>query len=426
MFLPTAGADTQNRLLPPGLPFGFFAAAVVYHAAGWSVLLFSPEPIISFRGGPGPAPAALHLMTLGVLVLTAMGAGLQLLPMAGVRPVKAIFWVRVAFWLTVPGVGVLTWGMAAFSRTGLTVGGGAVAVGLAVFLALCADNLRGAGDMPAVRRCGGVALAAGAVTTLLGTALAFDFHQGFLPDRAAVVTAHLGLGLYGFMGMLVAGFSTILLPMLLMAPAPPARSGLLTAQAAAIGLALVTTGALFDNAAVTLSGVVAGLVAAALHLHAMAGVFKARMRRRLDAGLHLIRGGWVGLVFSLLAAGALVTGAEGPFADLPAAFVFSAVTGWLLPTALGVLQRIAPFLAAIHAARPGGRMPLISKLVPEKPLQIHAGLHGAATVLLIVGCLSGSEVAARVGACLGVAGAFCLLYVAATLYRRARAHLGEN
>jgi hypothetical protein len=58
MFLPTAGADTQNRLLPPGLPFCFFAAAVIYHAVGRLVLLFSPEPIINFRGGPGPAPAA--------------------------------------------------------------------------------------------------------------------------------------------------------------------------------------------------------------------------------------------------------------------------------------------------------------------------------------------------------------------------------
>lgn len=438
MFLPAAGTDTQNRLLPPDAPFGFFAAAVGLHAAGWLVLLAAgvwetpawetsawemQERIVDFRGGPGAVLAALHLMTVGVLALTAMGAGLQLLPMATVRPVKAVGWARLAFWLAAPGAAILAFGMAAYHQAALAWGGGLAAAGLAVFLALTADNLRAGGDMPAARQCGGVAAAAGAAMAVLGLALALDFHLGFLPDRAGAAAAHLALGLYGFMGMLAAGFSTILLPMLTMAPAPSPQSGLAVAQLGAGGLAAAACGALLDLRWLVAAGIAAGLAAAAVHIRAMLGVLRARMRQRLDTGFFLIRGGWVGLVLSLLAALALSLGYD--VGNLPAAFVALAVLGWLLPTALGVLQRIAPFLAAIHATRPGRRMPLVSALAPERPLQIHAALHGAAVLLLVAGFLTGFEPAARLGAALGAGGAFCLIFFAATLYRRVRAHLGE-
>lgn len=428
MFLPAAGADTQNRLLPPDVPFGFFAAAAGLHAAGWLVLATtgaggSAERIVDFRGGPGAVLAALHLMTIGVLGLTAMGAGLQLLPMATVRPVKAAGWARLALWLTAPGAAILAFGMAFYHQAALTLGGGLAASGLAVFLALTADNLRASGDMPAARQCGVVAAAAGAAMTALGLALALDFHLGFLPDRAGAAAAHVALGLYGFMGMLTAGFSTILLPMLTMAPAPGPQAGLAAAQLAAGGLAAAVCGALFDLRLLIAAGVVAGLAAAAVHIRAMLGVLRARMRRRLDTGFHLIRGGWVGLVLSLLAALALALGWD--IGNLPAAFVTLAALGWLLPMALGVLQRIAPFLAAIHATRPGRRMPLVSTLALERPLQIHAALHGAAVLLLTGGFLTGFEPAARLGATAGAVGGFCLIFFAATLYRRVRAHLGE-
>lgn len=428
MFLPAAGADTQNRLLPPDAPFSFFAAATALHAAGWLVLLTAgatetPERIVDFRGGPGAVLAALHLMTVGVLALTAMGAGLQLLPMATVRPVKAAGWARLAFWLAAPGAAILAFGMAAYHQAALALGGGLSAAGLAAFLILTVDNLRTGGDMPAVRQCGAVAVAAGAAMAALGLALALDFHLGFLPDRSGAAAAHLALGLYGFMGMLVAGFSTILLPMLTMAPAPAPQSGLAVAQLGAGGLAAAICGALFDLRWLIVVGILAGLAATAIHIKAMLGVLRGRMRRRLDSGFHLIRGGWVGLVLSLLAGLALTLGFEA--GNLPAAFVALAAFGWLLPTALGVLQRIAPFLAAIHATRPGRRMPLVSALAPERPLQIHAALHGAAVALLVGGFLTGFEPAARLGAALGAAGALCLIFFAATLFRRVRAHLGE-
>ena len=77
-FLGSAG----ERLLPYGIPFRFFGAAVLFHVAAWVVLALHGDDVADFRGGSGPVLAALHLITLGVFVMTAMGASLQLLPVA--------------------------------------------------------------------------------------------------------------------------------------------------------------------------------------------------------------------------------------------------------------------------------------------------------------------------------------------------------
>ena len=78
-------AGAKSRLLPASIPFRFFAAASVFHVALWAVLLAAGEHLPGFRGGPGPVLAALHLLTLGVLTTTAIGASVQLLPVAPPR-----------------------------------------------------------------------------------------------------------------------------------------------------------------------------------------------------------------------------------------------------------------------------------------------------------------------------------------------------
>ena len=77
----------KSRLLPASVPFRFFAAAAAFHLIGWLALGAGAEQVASFRGGLGWPLAALHAVTLGVLVMTAIGASLQLLPVATRQPV---------------------------------------------------------------------------------------------------------------------------------------------------------------------------------------------------------------------------------------------------------------------------------------------------------------------------------------------------
>ena len=68
----------KSRLLPPSIPFRFFAAAAAFHVLMWLGLFIGAEEAASFRGGLGVALASVHLLTLGVLTTTAIGASVQL------------------------------------------------------------------------------------------------------------------------------------------------------------------------------------------------------------------------------------------------------------------------------------------------------------------------------------------------------------
>ncbi|PWC53906.1 hypothetical protein [Azospirillum sp. TSO22-1] len=417
MLSPDMAFGSRDRLLPASVPFRFFAAALVFHLAGWLLLTLGDDSLAGSRGGPGTAMAALHLFTLGTLATTAMGASYQLLPMATIRPVGSVGWARASFWLMVPGVALMAAGLATLSHPLASVGGGMAAAALAVFAALMAGNLRGASQMPAVRASAWAALGCLAAMATLGLTLLADLRFGFLPDHRALTGVHLGLALFGFMGMLVAGFSTILIPMLTLGQAPPVRNGLATAAAAGVGLTLLVAGAFTEGRMLTVGAALAGLVAAALHLQAMEGVMRGRMRKRLGIPFMMIRAGWAMLPLSLIVALSLAAGLDR--LNAPTVFVILAVGGWLMTFLFGVLQRIAPFLASVHVTVPGRRPPLVSSLAPEGPTKVHAALHLAAIALLVLGNLADVEWIARAGAVAGTGAAVAIIVFA--LQVRARA-----
>jgi hypothetical protein len=120
-------------LLPASIPFRFLTAALLFHVLGWTALAAGAPILATTEGGLGLPVAGLHLMTLGVLTVTAMGAGLQLLPVAIQADLPAIWPCRLISWL-LPGVAVLGWGMMTADLWLLGLGGSAVALALLVFV----------------------------------------------------------------------------------------------------------------------------------------------------------------------------------------------------------------------------------------------------------------------------------------------------
>ncbi|HYG87569.1 MAG TPA: hypothetical protein VD978_15025 [Azospirillum sp.] len=417
MLSPDIAFGSRDRLLPPSVPFRFFAAALVFHTVGWLLLALGGDALAGSRGGPGTVMAALHLFTLGTLVMTSMGASYQLLPMATVRPVGSVFWAKASFWLAMPGIALLVAGLATLTHELACVGGALTALGLLVFAALMVDNLRSAREMPVVRHHAWAALASLAVMAGLGITLLADLRFGFLPDHRSLTGVHLGFALYGFMGMLVAGFSTILVPMLVLGQAPPVRLGHAAVLAGVVGLVLLVVGAFVPGRLLTIAAVLAGLLAAGLHLRAMDGVMRGRMRKRLGTPFLMIRAAWAMLLLSLIVALSLAAGVDR--LNVPTVFVILAVGGWLLTFLFGVLQRIAPFLASVHITVPGRRPPLVSALTPERPVQAHAVLHLSAIALLVAGNLLDIEWIARAGAVSGVGAAIALIVFAVEVRARA-------
>ena len=283
-------------------------------------------------------------------------------------------------------------------------------------------NLRQARGMPGVVAFGWAALAALAVMLLSALSL-IALYLG-LPglDRSTALALHIAFAVYGFMGLLALGFSYILVPMFALSPNPHERRATLACVVALAALALAALAA-FGIAPLPLrvAALVLGTSAAVLHLQQMRVALRDGMRRELGRSFKLVRAGWAALLLSLPLALLLALQADAPgLPAVPALWALSAVGGWLLSFLLGMLQRILPFLAAMHAARGARRAPTPSSLSAERPLALHFAAHLAALAALALAIVSDSALLVVFGAVAGAAGALALLVFFATLWRRVR------
>ncbi|HEU4350416.1 MAG TPA: hypothetical protein VFR66_00925 [Burkholderiales bacterium] len=389
---------SRSRLLPMSLPFRFFGAATGFQIAAWALLLAHSKEVLSFEAGLGPVFASLHLLTLGVLAMVAIGATLQLLPVATRQPVRALWAVKLAWWLLVPGVAAFTAAAASYRPDLMGPGAMAVTLALAVYAVLLFLNLRNARGMRVVVMHGWAALACLVALAATGIALVARYEHGLALDHAAFRSAHVALAAYGFMGLLAVGLSQFLLPMLALAPPPPPRTAMATLSAAAVAIVLASFG-LTDVASLL------GLAAAAIHVYSMERSLKARLRSPLGSSFLLVRVSWACLLASLALAALGFPGGT-------LLFGLVLVPGWLLTFLLGVMQRILPFLASVHASTAARGMPLISAMTPARLLGVHAALHVTAVVLLMVSTLTNLPWLVRAGAAAGLAAAaaFALFY----------------
>lgn len=410
-------AGAGSRLLPASIPFRFFGAAVAFHVVAWLAAIAGADDLPSFAGGLGWPLASLHAVTLGVLAMTAIGASLQLFPVATRRPIAHAGLASAVFWGYVPGVAAVVAGMGLASPTLLGAGAVAVAASLVLFVALFARNLSGAKGMPLVVAHGAVAALSLAATLATGLAVVAAYALGAPVDRPTMVALHLALAGYGFMGMLALGLSYVLVPMFALSATPPAHRAWASFAFAAGALALAVLAAL--GALPSVLGVAAagfGAVAAILHIQLMREAIAAGLRRELGIGFRLARLAWGALVASLVLA--LAIALDAPWPRLGTLFGATLVAGWLLSFVLGILQRIVPFLASMHAARGKHRPPTPSSLTAERPLALHFRLHAAALALLAAAILAGDGRLAMAAAVAGAAGALAYAAFFAVAVRR--------
>jgi hypothetical protein len=419
-----------GRLLPLSVPLRWFGAAAGFHLCAWVALALGAGTWPHWHGGLGWPLAALHALTLGTLAASAIGASLQLLPVATRQPVRWPWLAGALWWLFVPGALTLLFGMGLARPQWL--GAGAVVV-LAVLLAwgaLLALNLHGARGMPGVLWHGRIALAALLLLVFSAAALVLLWLGRPLLARDSARALHLAAGVFGLMGMLVFGLATILLPMFALASVPPERQQLAGAAAGTAALVLAALAALAPSDAVAapaarVLALAAAAVAFALHWLSMRRVLATGMRRELGRSARLMRIGWASGALALaLAAAVLVLDARGSAQDSAAAagklFVLAAVGGWLASFLFAILQRILPFLAAMHAARGRRRAPTPSALTLDAALAWHERGHLAALALLALAVLQRDGPWLLLAAACGGAGALAFALFVAVLWLRLR------
>lgn len=393
----------KSRLLPPFVPFQFFGAAAALHVALWATLLLAAADFPRFLGGVGPTLAAVHLLTLGVLTTTAIGAAAQLLPVATRRALAAVWPINAVFWLLVPGLLALVAGMYEGWIGVLIAGAATSTAALLLFAFLFADNLRRAGSLPVIAAYGWAAFASLVLLVALGVALSVDYEAGVLPDHAAAALAHMVLGSFGFMGMLALGFSHVLVPMFALASAPDKRLSWIGFGLAAASVLTGALGALAGSAAALNGACALGVAAVAVHLRLMHVALSTGMRKRLGLSFVLIRVAWALLGATPLIGLLALHGLAGPNGG--ALFGLVALGGWLMTFLFGILQRIMPFLASMHVTKAAGGPPLLSDLGGGATLAVHAACHLAAVAGLAAAIVLDSGLAAGLAAGIGLIGA---------------------
>ncbi len=393
----------QSRLLPPLLPFMFMAGGVLFHLAAWAMLALAAEDVPGYVGGPGSVLAAIHVLTLGVLAMTAMGAALQLLPVATGVGHKSLMPARVAWWFFVPGLIVLIGGFHASATNIMMMGAIPAALALLIFAVVVGDILRRATSLRIAVSFIWLALASLAGLIALGLGLIADFEHAYFDDHQAAGVMHMIIAAYGFMGMLALGVANILVPMFALSPSPPARPAWISFGLSLAALLAAMAGLSISSQFLLLAAVVLGLGAAAFHLHTMRWSLANGMRKQLGLSFVIIKLGWAMLVISLLLAGALILGWLGDRG--PALFGFVLLYGWLLTFVTGVLQRIIPFLAAMNMSKRSVKPPRLSELAKDWTLQLHAACHVTALFMCLIGIGLDMSVAVAIGGTFGVVGA---------------------
>jgi hypothetical protein len=403
----------------------YFGAAVAFQIVAWALLLASSDALLEFAGGLGPVFGALHLLTLGVLALTAVGASLQMLPVATRQPVRSVAAAKWVWWLFTPGVLFFAGAAADYRPQLMAAGALAVLAALGVFAWLLFANLRAARGMRAIRAYGWAAFACLVGMLLLGMAVVGYYERGIALDRPAFALAHLVLASYGFMGLLALGFSCFMLPMFALAPPPSERlaGAALALALAAIALSLAASFA-GRNALLIALACLLGLAAAVTHVVMMERSLRARLRPPLGAAFLLVRVSWACLAASLL------LGAGLALEWLPQRFLVLfgvlLVPGWLVTFLLAVLQKIVPFLASVHAGAAGRGPALVSSMTPERTLAAHRVLHLGALALLAAGTAAGFVPLIQAGLALGLAAAIAFAAFFATVLLRLRNSRGNS
>lgn len=413
------------QAMPPiGAPLPFLLCAPLFVLAAALLLAWHGEAALTSRWTPLTL-AMTHLLTLGSLTMTIVGALFQLLPVvagvgvAAVRPVAAFCWLALALG-TVLLASALGWGLgpAAFQVAAAVLGAAGLAILGAVGAAISHRAAPAARDLVQ-----GVRLASSglAITIGLGAMLAL-YLAGMGPLNAPLLTnVHASWGLIGWVVALTSTVSFQVIPMFQGTAAYPRmlESGM---PAVLFALLLAWSAATLGSFAHWAAVAEIGLGALLLH-YAWTTLkqFHAR-KRKADVGT------W----YWMLAMGSLALTVLVHFLPLEAdrrALLTGVlvIAGFAISAINGMLYKIVPFLVWYHlqaATDPArGRAPGIASILPPERALRQWRWHLVGLALLAAAPLAPGVLARPAGLCQALAAALLVrdLGGAALLYLRLRA-----
>lgn len=414
--LNTTGLNLANT--PPiGLSLRFFLLAPFFALITGILLAAGTEATLLSRWAPTTL-AMTHLLLLGFITPIICGALLQILPVllgarAAMSPRTGIAMVI----LLGLGVTLLSAGFG-FSNGALLLSGAVLTAStLLIFAIKIAITLFTSPGSPPLKRTLMIAVSALAVTVMLGLLLAGS-RSGWL-DLAigkAWTDIHLTWGLAGWLGLLLAGISSELIPMFYLTPQMP-KWLLRGFPIAVIGLlVLLPITVLFNDTQWFPPGLAMAILLLFSSFASTHFIHQRRRRRpRRDASLGFW---WLGQA-------AIVMTTVAWLFDAPATLIgVLAIVGAGMSFTIGTLFKIVPFLSWYHLQsckmknrRIDIKLPNMQGFIGNRAAEWQLAVHGATLLLLVLGTWQ-QTATIRLGGLMLVASALLLWFSLARAWWR--------
>ena len=408
---------------PVSAPLRFFLTAPLFALLAALLIAWRGPEMFSSRWTPSLL-AATHLLALGFVTMTMLGATMQILPVLAGAPLPAPLalagFTHAALTLgTLALAGGFLYSDAALMQAAAVL----LALGLGVFVFFVWFALARASSLDSALALAAVALA---VAALLGSALA-SARGGWMSTLASRVSAdlHPAWALAGWVGLLVAAVSVQVVPMFQMTPSyPPTMRRLFSTVVLMLLAAWSVLKWFAPDQVVTL---VAGLaLAAACILFAAVTIELQRRRRRrvADVTLWFWRAGMISTVMASLLWAARLLGLSSGEIDI--ALGVLAIAGAAMSLINGMLYKIVPFLAWFHLQAAGGRGVHMKMFLAEAPQRRQFALHLAALFLMTGAAWGSAGMIYAAAVCLALSAISLLWNLVSVMNSYRRAHAALN
>lgn len=347
---PVSGSDAPVRQPSVWVPLRFFVVAQVAFVTVLFWLPFRVNDLLEFYY-QGHILALTHLLTLGWITMTIMGASFQLVPVALETSLYSERLARWQFWFMLVGITAMVSHFWIGEYSGMALGAGAVLVGVVLFLINMGRTLWQLRHWDIVAQHVAAALAYLAATALLGNLMALDKTFDFLGGQVLrTIHAHAHLAVIGWVSMMIFGASYKLVPMFTLGDPDNGRLSHWQFWLLNGGLLGVFASLLLDSRWVLPFAL---LIAAAvgLFLWNMIRILRARRRPRLDWGLRHALSAMASLMILTFVGLWLASGwvPDGEFAArLAFGYGVLALIGWVSVMIVGMTYKIIPFLVWHH------------------------------------------------------------------------------
>jgi hypothetical protein len=411
---------------PLSLPLRYFLTAPLFAALAAGLLAWHGEAALLTRWSPLTL-ALTHLMVLGCLSMTMIGALLQMLPVVAGITVPHVGRVGATVHLGLSaGTLLLAYAFWSGLPTLFALAMATLLASLLLFLGACTVGMwrphaNGSGAVVAGIR---LALTALVLTATLGGILAGAFAW---PDAAQLplmrlTDLHAMWGLLGWVGLLVIAVAFQVVPMFMLTePYPSFLTGSYTTWlfmllvAASLSSGLPGAGLLFHQLCLI-------LLAAGYALFAGVTLYLLARRKRPQADPTTLY--WRVAMGSVVAALVLWLSPEAQVTNAkPLALGVLLIAGFALSAINGMLYKIVPFLAWYHLqeemAASGRKLPAVNKVIAEGRAKWQLAAHLTSLLLLLGACYAPALVrAAAALMCVACVGLWLNLCGAALLRRR--------